>query len=131
MKLRYILGLILTIGLSILYYRYNPGVYHFFPECPFHKYLQLDCPGCGSQRAVHALLHGNVRSALDYNAFLVISLPFLLIHLFLKTASYLTGKDYVWKIWYQPTVPKVIFIFVMVFWVARNIPLSPFIYLAS
>ena len=36
---------------------------------------QLDCPGCGSQRALHELLHGNLTSALRLNAFVVCSLP--------------------------------------------------------
>lgn len=117
--------------LSVLYYKYDPEVYNFFPECPFHKYIGLDCPGCGSQRAVHALLHGHVLSALNYNVLLVLSLPFLLIHLLLKMLSYFLRKDLTWKIWYQPATPIVILILVMAFWIGRNIPLAPFTYLAA
>lgn len=131
MTLKYILGLFVVVALSILYYRYDPEMYNFFPECPFHKYTGLDCPGCGSQRAVHALLHGNILQALNYNVLLVLSLPFLLIHFILKALSYLTGKDFVWKIWYKPITPVIIFIMVLMFWIGRNIPAEPFIYLAS
>lgn len=35
----------------------------------------LKCPGCGSQRAIHSLLHLDILAALGYNAFLVLSLP--------------------------------------------------------
>lgn len=131
MKFKYILGLGLIIVLIAIYYRYNPGMYNFFPECPFHKYLHLDCPGCGSQRAVHALLHGNLLLAADYNVLLVISLPFLLIHFICKLSSHFSGKQIVWSIWYKPATPKIIFVIVMVFWVLRNVPVEPFTYLAA
>lgn len=131
MKLKYILGLILILALAILYYRFNPGVYTFFPECPFHKYLHLDCPGCGSQRAVHALLHGNVLIALDYNALLVLSLPLLLIHLLYRVVGFLKKKDLKWDIWHKPATPRIVLAIVLIFWIVRNIPVAPFTYLAS
>lgn len=34
--------------------------------------------GCGSQRVVHSLLHGDLSGALHANAFLVFALPFIL-----------------------------------------------------
>lgn len=131
MKLKYILGLCVVIVLAILYYKYNPEVYNFFPECPLHKYTGLDCPGCGSQRAVHALLHGDILSALNFNVLLVLSLPFLLIHFILRTASLFAKKDLTWKIWSKPVTPKIIFVVVMIFWISRNIPVAPFTYLAA
>jgi hypothetical protein len=36
--------------------------------CAFAEVLHLPCPGCGSTRAVHALLRGDLASALRYNA---------------------------------------------------------------
>jgi len=36
------------------------------------------CPGCGSQRAVSALLHGDIRGAFGYNALAMLASPFLL-----------------------------------------------------
>lgn len=131
MILKYILGLFVVIILSILYYKFDPEMYNFFPACPFHKYTGFDCPGCGSQRAVHALLHGHILQALNYNVLLVLSLPFLLIHFVLKVLSYFMRKDLTWKIWYKPTTPIFIFVVVMVFWIGRNIPVEPFNYLAS
>ncbi len=43
-----------------------------FWGCPFHKLTGLYCPGCGGQRALHALLHGRVLEALSLNAFAVL-----------------------------------------------------------
>ena len=34
-----------------------------------------ECPGCGSQRAIHALLHGQLGQAWHYNALLLFELP--------------------------------------------------------
>lgn len=131
MKLKYTLGFFLTIALVVLYYRYNPEVYDFFPECPFHKYLGLDCPGCGAQRAVYALLHGNVLQAVNYNALLVLSIPFLLTHLILRIYAYFRKTHLIWDIWYRPIVPKILLIVVVLFWIVRNIPFAPFTYLAA
>lgn len=132
MKLKYILGIsLVVVTLIVVYYNFNPEMYNFFPECPFHKYLHLDCPGCGSQRAIHALLHGDVMAALDYNVLLVLSIPLLFVHFSLKAYSYFFHKKLELKFWYNPSTPKIIFAIVLVFWVARNLPYQPFTYLAA
>lgn len=38
----------------------------------------LECPSCGSQRALHFLLHGEWAAALACNPFLVLSIPYVL-----------------------------------------------------
>jgi hypothetical protein len=48
-----------------------------FPVCPLHAATGLNCPGCGTQRALHALLHGHVGVALHDNAFAILALPVL------------------------------------------------------
>lgn len=47
------------------------------PKCWFKVFTGLSCPGCGFQRCVHALLHGNILEAINYNLFLVIGVPYL------------------------------------------------------
>ena len=46
----------------------------------------LDCPGCGTTRAVLALTRGDVAAAFGHNAFMVASIPLLAI---------------VWVCWYR------------------------------
>ncbi|MCR5159033.1 MAG: DUF2752 domain-containing protein [Prevotella sp.] len=41
--------------------------------------FRIDCPGCGFQRAIHALLHGRFIEAIGYNLFLVVAFPYLMI----------------------------------------------------
>jgi hypothetical protein len=46
-----------------------------FPACPFLTVTGFDCPGCGSLRALHELIHGHLTAAADYNLLLVAFLP--------------------------------------------------------
>jgi len=63
-----------AIGVSI-YFVFDPTKVSIFPPCIFHQMTGLDCPGCGAQRALHQLLHGNLLAALRLNAMFVLSLP--------------------------------------------------------
>ena len=66
-------------GLCLLafYFIFDPLESSFMPQCVFHKITGLQCMGCGSQRVIHALLHGDFASAWEANRFLVLALPFL------------------------------------------------------
>lgn len=56
----------------------NPMESKWMPRCFIKFATGYDCPGCGSQRAIHALLHGDVATAFRYNGLLVVSLPAIL-----------------------------------------------------
>jgi hypothetical protein len=71
------LVIVALAGAAILFL-FNPAQYGFYPPCVFHKSTGLLCPGCGSLRAVHQLLHGHVAAALYFNALLVSSLPLVI-----------------------------------------------------
>lgn len=57
----------------------NDPEYGGFPMCPFRSISGLLCPGCGSQRAIHDLLHLRVHQAFEHNALLVLCIPLLAI----------------------------------------------------
>ncbi|WP_162618507.1 DUF2752 domain-containing protein [Pedobacter yulinensis] len=131
-KTWYLPGILTGLAiLAVVYYRYDPGRYIYFPKCPFHSLTGLDCPGCGSQRAIHALLHGRVAQAADHNLLLVMSLPFLAVHYYHKTRAAVSRHAYAWGLIGHPATAKVIFVVVVLFWVLRNVPAAPFHYLAS
>ncbi len=67
-------GTITAAGGMLLFW-FDPSRYGFYPICIFHKSTGLLCPGCGSLRAVHQLLHGHVAAAFRLNALLVLALP--------------------------------------------------------
>ncbi len=63
-------------GLILLYVQ-DPQSSRLFPPCPWHSLTALHCPGCGSLRAIHHLLHADVRGALSMNPLMIISIPML------------------------------------------------------
>src|SRR5918993_280777 len=56
-------------GSAAVWY-FDPKAAGFFPVCPLYSLTGLACPGCGLTRGFHALFHGDVLTALDYNALL-------------------------------------------------------------
>ncbi len=68
-----------TLALAILY-RLSPLQYRFYPTCPIHDLLHIQCPGCGTTRAIAALLHGHLSEALRLNALTVAALPLIALH---------------------------------------------------
>ena len=65
-------------SLLILYYFYNPVTTLWAPKCLLKVATGLQCPGCGIQRALHALLQGRFSEAIHYNYFLLFSGPYIL-----------------------------------------------------
>src|ERR1041385_6710646 len=65
------LGLVAAI---LILYEFDPAEGHY-PVCPFHYLTGLHCPGCGTLRALHQLLHGNVAAALSLNLLSTIAIP--------------------------------------------------------
>ena len=64
----------LLAGLAVVY-QFPPTEYAFYPRCPFYVATHWLCPGCGSTRALHALLHGNLQGALHYNFLFTLLAP--------------------------------------------------------
>ena len=73
-RMAFIIFLVLLGG--ILLYNLNPTQYWFMPKCPFKLITGLNCPGCGIQRAIHALMHGEIKEAIHYNYYLLYSGPY-------------------------------------------------------
>ena len=59
--------IILIGALLMIYYWFDPSEIELFPKCPFYMLTGLKCPGCGSQRAIHSLLHLDFIGAIRYN----------------------------------------------------------------
>jgi len=64
----------------LIYFIFDPARFSIFPPCVFHQVTGLDCPGCGAQRALHQLLHGDILAAVRLNAMFVLSLPILALY---------------------------------------------------
>jgi hypothetical protein len=60
--------------------RFPPTRYSFYPQCPIHELLHLQCPGCGGTRAIAALLRGQFVQAMHFNALVTLLLPVAAIY---------------------------------------------------
>lgn len=100
-----------------------------FPPCAWFAATGTYCPGCGITRALHDLLHGRVRAALDHNA-----LGLLVLAL---TAGVLVKPCWValsQNTWKPPVLPQRTARWLLtggIVWaVLRNLPWAPFTILA-
>ncbi len=55
----------------------DPNTAGHYPTCPFLVLTGYWCPGCGSLRAIHALAHGDLTTALSHNVLTVTFVPVL------------------------------------------------------
>lgn len=78
LKVKIIVPTIVT-GILILTFLYfwNPQDISWFPRCPFLALTGYQCPGCGTLRAIHSLLHFDVKNAMCLNWLTVVSIPLL------------------------------------------------------
>lgn len=113
-------------GAATYLYLFNPANGAGYPACPFRMITGLQCPGCGSLRGLHQLLHGHPLASFELNPLLVITLPFLLVMLFLSTRAAIAGRPL--PKFFIPA--KYIWAFlglVLCFWIFRNTSLYPFV----
>jgi hypothetical protein len=114
---------VLTGGSAMVAY-FDPNTHHFFPVCPLYAMTGLACPGCGLTRGFHALFHGDLLTALDYNALIPIWAAIIFWVWVSLAVSAVRGKGL--AMW--PTHPNFLwgfFIGLMTFGVLRNLPLYP------
>lgn len=121
-------AVVVASGLLILY-RFEPSESSLFPPCMFHTLTGLHCPGCGSTRALHALIHGRVVAAVGYNPLMVLCLPWLIYVGASKLYADRRGRRgpaplprWNWTRWLPAAV--------IGFAVLRNLPWPPFNWLA-
>jgi len=119
--------LIVAAGAILLLYFFVEPKNGILPKCFFHELTGLYCPGCGVQRSFHALLKGNILTAIDYNLLFILFLP-LIIYFILAFA--LDKKPSFSSFIYKPVFSFAVVIVVVSFWVLRNIPMVPFSWLA-
>src|SRR6202046_5995717 len=70
-------GALALVAGAITLRMFDPATTVFFPPCPLRYLTGWYCPGCGSLRALHQLLHGNLGQAWALNPLTVLLLPFL------------------------------------------------------
>ena len=103
-----------------LLFRFDPAAHGFYPVCFFHQATGLQCPGCGSLRAMHQLLNGHWAAAWRFNPLLVTALPLCGLMVIRFAVLKANGRDawHIPRLWLWSCL-----VIVLVFGIARNLPL--------
>ena len=87
-----VLWLSLIAAAAAVLFFFDPSKSSLFPPCPFRALTGLLCPGCGSTRALHELVHGRLITALKLSPLLAVYAPILGYALLSTVALALRGK---------------------------------------
>lgn len=117
---------VIALAGAVTLFAFEPAAAGVFPPCPFHKVTGLFCPGCGSTRAAHHLLHGRLATAFGFNPLVVISVPFVAVALVREARRWVRADAPAprrsplphWWVWALLAV-------VLAFVVLRNLPWKP------
>lgn len=120
---------VIAVLLLGFYLNFNPTQHDFFPKCMFHSLTGLHCPGCGSQRAVHAILNGDILSGLRHNILIIFAILVLGYQAFRLILAHYYPQNTT-NLLNHPKTPWIILGVIVAFWILRNIPILPFSYLA-
>ena len=110
---------------AVYLFVFEPGKNGFFPLCPFRALTGFTCPGCGSTRAMHQLLHGHFLAAFMLSPLMLLALPFILYALLRHTAFVMHGETPRRNVLPAPYI-YALFVLVLSFWIFRNTPFYPF-----
>jgi len=124
-----IIGVLAFLGMLALYVFYNPTDTNVFPKCPFYMVAGIYCPGCGSQRAAHQILNGNIIEGIRHNYMIALLAIVLLYQGFLYVMNEHLGKNMI-NLLHKSKVTNSILVLVVLFWILRNINVFPFTELA-
>ena len=117
-------------GLAILYKTDPTSGSSILPKCPFLALTGHWCPGCGATRSLYSLLHGDLASTFTYNSLFAIALPLLLWFGISNAYAFYKGRGQRPLLELSPTGAWVLVGSVILFGVLRNVPVSPFTFLA-
>lgn len=102
-----------------VYYFFDPMEAGWMPRCLWKTLTGTDCPGCGTQRMLHALFHGDISGAWRSNAFALCMIPVIAFLLWLELTRERHSALYArihrpWLIW-------LLALLVFAWWLLRNL----------
>ena len=112
-------ALMLAVLAAVVYFTFDPEQAAFFPRCTFLTLTGYKCPGCGSQRALHALLHGDIVTAWHHNAALLVAIP--VVSLYLVGELKRTSWPRFYRAISRPAIICTLLAAIILWWIARNV----------
>ncbi|MGN6245295.1 MAG: DUF2752 domain-containing protein [Motilibacteraceae bacterium] len=101
----------------------QPGHY---PLCPLYWATGIYCPGCGTLRAAHALLHGDLATALHRNVLVVLAAPLVALLWLEWTARAARGRP-ARRLALSTPATVVVVVLLVAYGVLRNLPWGAFL----
>lgn len=106
--------LIVAIAVAAVAYLtvFDPAAYPS-PKCFFLSLTGYKCPGCGTQRAVHALMSGHFKEAWAFNQALFVAVPLAIV--------YAAARGKFRKMLYSPAAIFSVAAAIILWWILRNL----------
>lgn len=105
-------------ALAAVVYTVDPYSSGSYPTCPSLALLGVHCPGCGSTRCLHSLLHGDFATAWSMNPLTIFGLAYVVWRFSRWAAKVWFGIPYNPKP--RPKLLWMVLAVIVVFWVLRN-----------
>ena len=116
------------VGAAAVLSRIDPNVPgNPLPSCPFYALTGLWCPGCGSTRCLHALVHLDLAQAMAMNPLLIVSIVPMLVMALHGAGLWPARLQWLVRLFARP-IPWLVVI--VSYWLLRNLPWYPFNLLA-
>lgn len=116
------------LGIYLLYNN-SPLQSSIYPSCPVYSLAKLHCPGCGTARALHDLVHFRLLEAIDHNPMTIFFTPIIIYSIGAYFVREFFGKRLPEPFKRARSV-RILLVVIIVFTILRNIPYSPFTILA-
>lgn len=91
----------------------------YMPHCMFRMLTGYDCPGCGAQRCMHALLHGQVAKAWSYNPAMFVLMPLLAAYGAIELGGWRNRCLERWL--YSRAMIYILATAIVLWWILRNV----------
>lgn len=116
-----LLASILVLAVFFIYSILDPASNSIFPNCPFLSLTGFQCPGCGSQRATHQLLNGNILAAFQYNPLFVIAIPYIFVGALFGLPVFKEKYLGLQRFLFGYKTIYIILTIIILFWILRNV----------
>ncbi|MBO5873418.1 MAG: DUF2752 domain-containing protein [Rikenellaceae bacterium] len=110
--------LLVLVG-AVLFYVFVPSEY--WPRCWWLLLTGTKCPGCGTQRAIAALLSGDICGATSYNPILVVGIPYFLLSIWCDCGKNTHLKYRTRNLFFSAKALKITVIVIIAYWIGRNL----------
>lgn len=120
---------LMLVSAGLILHRFNPTEHRFYPVCLLHALTGLNCPGCGSLRAIHHLTHGEFAAAFHCNPLLTVALP-LAVLAALRWWIHRRRQPPPAALFTRPAVIWTLLVVIVAFSVLRNLPFPTFAWMS-